>query len=231
MIWKGDHMTLPLQNAMDSNSWKSRMWVHPLCVEWNTPNCLRGHLLQTCARGKDDHQLDWVVTRELESSEAKVSLKRRAKEAWQFVKVERVRWEEGSMVWHCEKWPPTSQTPSSLDRAPSCGVPAPSQGLSIWAGTQGPSWHVWGLVGCFLTCVGQWVVGSGRSSPDAGAAICPTQRMRELPLPLDGAPGDPRTPAAAWCTPSSVHLCVWLEPFGISYRRVFRNLQLFTNLS
>lgn len=90
-------MALPLQNAMDSNSWKRGTWVHPNCVEWNTPNCLRGHLLQTyCARQKDNRQLDSAVTRESESSVAKVSLKRRAKDAWKFVKVERWRWEEGS---------------------------------------------------------------------------------------------------------------------------------------
>lgn len=89
MICKGDHMALPLQNAMENNSWKRGTWLHPICVEWNIPNSFRGHLLQSyCTRGKDDHQLDWVVTRELESSEAKVSLKRRAKEAWHFVKVE-----------------------------------------------------------------------------------------------------------------------------------------------
>lgn len=183
-------MALPLQIAMDSNSWKRGMWVHPNCVEWNTPNCLRGHLLQTyCATQKDNRQLDSVVTRESESSVAKVSLKRRAKDAWQFVKVERGRWEEGSRwTWfdivgsgHCRR-----KLPPAWTEHPPVGCLHPARGCPRGLVHRDPFGMCGALWGVLSPDVGQWVVGSGRSSPDAGTTVCPTQKMEEPPLPPMG---------------------------------------------
>lgn len=85
-------------------------------------------------------------------------------------------------------------------------MPAPSRGCPWGLIHRDPLGMCGALRGVLSPDVGQWVVGSGRSSPDAGTTVCPTQKMEELPLPPDGAAGDPRSLGVVWCTPSSVRL-------------------------